>query len=203
MSYLRKPLEKLFQTPGHVSVLRVLFPLKEGISGREISRRAKMNDRNCRLVLQRLEVIGVVSYQGSGKVRLYSVNREHYMANKFLSPLFESERGMINAIVETIKIELNGASVWAALFGSAARTTDTVESDLHLIVLVKGEQARESAAHRTDKLQAKLQRKFGITLSPIIMTLREWRSGDRSFMDTKKEILSDHITIAGDERVAK
>lgn len=203
MSYLRQPLEKLFQTPGHVSVLRVLYPLSEGISGREISRRAGMNDRNCRLILQRLEVLGIVSYQGSGKVRLYSVSREHYMTDRFLSMLFEREREMLKVIANLIESGLNGLCVWAGLFGSVAREADTVESDLDLMVLIAGEKEREPATARLDKLQTELQRKFGIALSPIVMTVQEWRSRDTLFIDTKKEILSAHITITGDEKAAR
>lgn len=201
MSYLRKPLEKLFQTPGHISVLRVLFPLREGISGREVSRRAEINDRNCRLILKRLEIVGIVSYQGTGKVRLYSLNRQHYMTEKFLSTLFNDERGMMDAVIYEIAQQLDGECVWAGLFGSAAKETDTVESDLDLIVLVAGQKDKESAATLLDTLQTELHGRFGVTLSPIVMTLHEWASPEEGLSDARADIISDHMMVTGDERV--
>ena len=200
-SYLRKPLEKLFQAPSHFSVLRVLYPLKEGLSGREIARRANINDRNCRLILKRLELLGLVFYQGSGRVRLYQLNRKHFFVEHFLAPLFNNEPKLLDGIKEQLKGTIGELCLWMGIFGSTAKGEDTVESDLDILVLVKNEEQQEILLESLDELEGKLHEMYGVALSPIVMTIKEWRKTNRSFRDTKADIIAHHITLVGDDTI--
>ena len=123
-SYTRYPLQKIFNAPSHISILRVLNQLTQGISGREIARRAGMNDRTCRLSLQRLEQLNMIENLGAGKTKLFRLNRKNYFNNHAIPSIFAIENKYLPTLMEKLKDDLHNNCVWAWIYGSVAQNTD-------------------------------------------------------------------------------
>jgi len=105
-SFIRYPLQEIFRAASHVAILRVLNQLTGGISGRELARRAEINDRTCRLSLKRLEYLNVIEYLGSGKTKLVRLNRQSFFTKSIISGLFEAERDYLKSVVIDDKLDV-------------------------------------------------------------------------------------------------
>ena len=81
----------------------------------------------------------------------------------------------VEHLVETISAGLAGQRVIrAAVFGSVAEGTERPGSDIDLFVLVPDEAARENLSAGMDLLRNKCLELYGNSLSPLIMTSKEF-----------------------------
>lgn len=197
-SFLQHPLELLFQTPSHVSVLRVLYGLKEGVSGREVARRANVSDRTCRLVLERLEALNLVVFSGGGKIRLYRLNRDHFFVKSILEKIFSAESKFSGSILEELSTDLSERCRWACIFGSTARAEDSQHSDLDLLILVDRTAEKKRIEEHLPKWLEKYYHVYGLALEPLVFTVSEWNR-DRRYRSLKDDIESNCITLVGEE----
>lgn len=197
-SFARYPLQEIFAAPSHIAILRVLEPLMHGLSGRELARRANINDRTCRLALERLEAINIVQNIGSGKTKLFQLNREHYSMGPVLSQLFSEERRFFPAVQARIKNVLEGKCVWACLYGSVVKQEDTKDSDLDVLILIKDDADPDKVETLVAGLIPKLYQVYGLSISPIILTIHQWQE-DTQYHVLKAEIQRDHIDLIGSD----
>jgi len=197
-SFLQHPLESLFQAPSHVSVLRVLYGLKEGVSGREVARRAGVSDRTSRLVLERLEAMNLVVFSGSGKIRLYRLNRGHFFVKSILEKVFSAESKFSSGILEELSVDLEKRCRWACIFGSTARAEDSQHSDLDLLILVDRKDEKVVIENSLQEWLAKYYQVYGLSLEPLVLTVSEW-SRDSRYRSLKDDIKSSFITLVGKE----
>lgn len=193
---LRNPMETIFRTPSHISVLRVLFQLKDGISGRETARRAGINDRTARLALQHLELLNLVYFRGSSRTRLYFLNRKHMFHQLFLKPLFSGEGKYINEIIGELKKGLKGKCTWAGIFGSVALRKDTSESDLDVLILVNNLKEKDVISEWIPSFTGKLHTRYGITLVPIVFTVGQWEK-NKEYRELKDSVRKAFIPLIG------
>ena len=89
---ISRPLDIIFSVPSHVSVLRALRIVKEGLSGREVARRARINHQTAADALTRLESRGIVIRLGAGNNQLFTLNRENDLVRRVILPMFEAEQ---------------------------------------------------------------------------------------------------------------
>ena len=195
-SFIRYPLQEIFRAASHVAILRVLNQLTGGISGRELARRAEINDRTCRLSLKRLEYLNVIEYLGSGKTKLVRLNRQSFFTKSIISGLFEAERDYLKSVVVSIQNVIQENCGWACIYGSVAKRTDTVLSDLDLLIIISDAGKFDLMQDITSELSIDIFSKFGLSLSPLILTATQW-TGDKQFMDLKIDIVQHHIQLAG------
>jgi predicted nucleotidyltransferase len=196
-SFLNSPLEYLFQAPSHIKILRALYPLKTGISGRELARRTGISDRNCRIVLNRLQTMGIVHSEGASVFHLFRLNTRHRLISLVLRPLFQSESCFKDELLRKIANSLKGRCRWSGIFGSVAKGADTVESDLDLLVITDTKSELSAISKRLDGLRSDLFEEWGVTLSPLTLTVGEWKSKKKVSPSLRRAILSNHIVLNG------
>jgi len=173
--------------------------LRVGISGREVARRAKVNDRNCRIVLGRLNLLGVVVFDGAGKFPLYRLNRRHLFFKLLIEPIFSAEPKIQSELFQFLTRSLKGHCLWAGIFGSVSKKTDTASSDLDLLLITKSRMQEESAYKKISALQNEVAEKWGLTLAPLVITTSDWkRKKNTSF---GRSLMSSHITLIGKDAI--
>ena len=198
-SFTQYPMQEIFSAPSYIAILRVLNQITQGISGRELARRASINDRTCRLALGRLEQLGLVENLGIGKIKLFRLNRKNYFAEKVLPSLFIGEVSFLGALIEKLQEALKGNCKWACVYGSVAKKMDVETSDLDVLVVVKGEKEMKIMQDKMTELISSIISGFGLSLSPVILTDFQWRKG-KQFQELKKNIIQDQIPLVGEMR---
>ncbi len=121
---------------GEGGVLSVLAGTNEPLTGREVARLATGAHSTVARILGRLVEHGVVRAEEAGASRLYSLNREHLIAE----PLLALTR-LRGRLLERLVGELEGWELparHASLFGSAARGDGDTRSDIDVFVVRPG-----------------------------------------------------------------
>ena len=195
-SFTQYPMQEIFSAPSYIAILRVLNQITQGISGRELARRAAINDRTCRLALGRLEQLGLVENLGTGKVKLFRLNRKNYFAKTVLPSLFVGEVSFLGSLIEKLQEALIDKCKWACIYGSVAKKMDVEFSDLDMLIIVKDEKEIENLQDKMTELISSIISGFGLSLSPVILTDFQWRKG-KQFQELKKNVIQDHIPIVG------
>ena len=195
-SFTQYPMQEIFGAPSHIAILRLLNQITQGISGRELARRAAINDRTCRLALGRLEQLGLVENLGTGKIKLFRLNRKNYFAKTVLPSLFVGEVSFLGSLIEKLQEALIDKCKWACIYGSVAKKMDVEFSDLDMLIIVKDEKEIENLQDKMTELISSIISGFGLSLSPVILTDFQWRKG-KQFQELKKNVIQDHIPIVG------
>ena len=195
-SFTRFPMHQIFAAPSHIAIFRVLNQLNQGISGRELARRAGINDRTCRLALQRMENLNLVEYLGSGKTILFRLNRKNYFAKNMFFYLFEKENEYFDTVIYQLKDYLLNKCVWSCIYGSVVEKTDTSSSDLDVLIIVKNLQSLDTFLENISVLVSAVFVEFGLSLSPIVLLTEQWMN-DNQFKNLKKDVFRNHIHLTG------
>ena len=118
---------------GEGGVLSVLAGTNEPLTGREVARLASGAHSTVARILGRLVEHGVVRAEKAGASRLYTLNREHLIAEPLLALIRLRGR-----LLERLVGELEGwepPARHASLFGSAARGDGGTRSDIDIFVV--------------------------------------------------------------------
>lgn len=145
-SHVRYPLTDILGSVGNVRVVRALANDSSPHSAGELARLTELSQRGVKLVLQALERLHVVKVHGSGRALVYTLDREHPLAEA-LSSLFLEERKRWAKLMTGLRNALNRhidavRSAW--YYGSVARGEDTAASDLDIAVVVKSSDQAEA-----------------------------------------------------------
>lgn len=136
-SHLRHPFTNLLGSAGHVRLLRVMAAMQTPGAAPELARQAGLTPQGARLALDTLTRQHLVRADGSGRSRLYSMDRSHPLAGA-VSALFEAEHRRWESLLQSLRsaVGRHGPDVMAAwLYGSVARGEDRVDSDLDLAII--------------------------------------------------------------------
>ncbi len=193
-------LDDLLGQKSKVTILRILYHEAE-LTGREIARKAGLSPRAAQQTLQELYTIGVLTRKTVGASYLFSLNRTRYVVENILSPLFDSEQGLVAAMIEELRKALpaNGI-VSIIMFGSVARGESKQGSDLDImIVLDNALDVRKTTSCVQDK-GGKFLAKFGMMLSPHVIRkcdfISRFDKKDKLIQNVIKEgrvIFGDHF----------
>lgn len=115
-------------------ILAVLAGTTRQLTGREIERLARQGShRGVQRVLARLTEQGLVDMTEAGSARLYSLNRDHLAADAVLVLA-----RLRDALLDRLRNEVaqwNIQPVSLSMFGSAARSDGTTNSDIDLLLV--------------------------------------------------------------------
>jgi predicted nucleotidyltransferase len=175
-------------------VLTVLATHDAAFTTGQIHRILKgFSEEGIRKVLTRLVVQGVVLADRVGNAFAYRLNTDHLAAEP-IQALAE----LLNTFLTRLERHLEGwqqPPVYAAVFGSAARGTMTVNSDLDLL-LVRGDTASESAwARQVDELAASITRWTGNDARVVEYTVDDLRAARTEPMI--QDVVDHGLTVAG------
>lgn len=194
----------VLKSEAQVRILRQLWASQGEWSGRQIARDVGLSATHCHLALKELEARGLVFFRPVSKVHLYRVNQDHYMVRRVFGPLFEAERALPGEIDRLIRQTLVKKSHHAdvlslVIFGSMARGSEKLGSDLDLLVVVSSEAAKKALEPALESLGSALTRQFSIPFSPYVQTLSEVREKHHRKLAVIENILKQGRCIHGTE----
>ncbi|MFA5876641.1 MAG: nucleotidyltransferase domain-containing protein, partial [Candidatus Margulisiibacteriota bacterium] len=129
-----------------------------------------------------------------GKTTQWQLNAEHWLANK-LTPLILLDALAQADLLNRIKKSLgqNRRIIKAFLFGSLAKKTETPDSDIDLLIIVKSAVDKQNVESAINQLNDRLIRFYGNTISPVIYTQKEYSAKKTSSLIN--QIKEDQIIL--------
>ncbi|MEO8232270.1 MAG: nucleotidyltransferase domain-containing protein [Ignavibacteriota bacterium] len=188
-------LDKVFISPAIIVILRELSKRKAGITGREIARQTGQTHRTALKALDNLEVLKLVNREVAGKAYSFTLNRQHYLNKNIVANIFEVEKNFLSNINKDIKTGLCKYSESVILFGSVARHEDNYKSDFDICVVYKI--SKESAENSISELRENLNTKYGITLAPYFISMKNFAERAKKKKAPMADILKDGKVICG------
>lgn len=183
------------------SVLRFLWRSRTEWSGREIARKVGLSAPSCHEILKKLDARGLVLLRRVSNVHLYQINPENYLVQNVYARLFEAEAAMPQQVEAAVRKALaepaESGVVSLVLFGSMARGTAGLGSDLDLLVVIASKERLKALEPRVEILRDLLFKRFNIPLAPYIQTLSELRHKHAQKLPLIGEILKEGRTIYG------
>lgn len=184
-------------------VLRFLWRSRAEWSGREIARKVGLSAPACHETLKKLDARGLVELRRVSNVHLYKINSENYLVRHVFALQFAAEAAMPKRIAAAVKKSLVDPSksdiVSIVLFGSMARGTERLASDLDLLVVVPAKDSVKALEPRIECLRTLLFKRFSMPLSPYIQTLLDLRKKHHRELPLIREILKDGRLIFGQD----
>jgi predicted nucleotidyltransferase len=193
-SQLRYPLDRVFSSGIHIAILRALQDSREGMSGRAIARLAGVNHQACAMALKNLDVLGVLQRQGAGKVQLISLNFDNHLIGELILPLLRKERDLLKSVRQDVVDTFKKEALAITLFGSVARKQDVPGSDMDILLVVKGTD-KDQVMDQVTRTSSGFVKKYGVRLSPIVLTVREVQQRIKQSDPLMKNILSEGIDL--------
>lgn len=202
MGTLLQPLDGVLTSRSKVRLLRVMISTHQPLSGREAARLARIGRVPAARSLDELVALGVLHRQTTPSQHLYTLNHGSHLVQHGLEPLFRAERERVTALFARLRHlveQPHGARVLGAwIFGSAARDTDTAESDLDLLVVVEDE-ADEHEVHSHLAEATEVEQEFGFRLSPVVLSRDRLRAMHQGGHALTRDVLRDGRRVFGTE----
>ena len=177
-----------------MAILRVLQDNREGMSGRAVARQAGINHQAVALALHRLEGLGLIQRLGTGRTQLVRLNFEHHLIKELILPLLRKERNLLANIRRELAGTFKDKALAVTVFGSVARGQDVAGSDLDLLILTERSDKNRMVA-KAARYSAEFRQRYGLRLSPIIMTPAEAARKARNANALLKNILAEGIDL--------
>ncbi len=168
------------------------------MSAPDIVAQTGLSQSSVRDALIALEAANVLDALGSSRARLYGLSQRHPLSPA-LRQLFEQEAQRAEGLLDALRdIGRRHAAHVAAiyLFGSMARGSDRFGSDMDLAIVL-----RDGADCRlADIIRAELhdpQMRFAVTISPVIVGLRDIAQAAAAGERWWSELVRDAVPLAG------
>jgi predicted nucleotidyltransferase len=152
------------------------------------------SEEGIRKVLQRLTRQGIVHSERVGNAYSYRLNRDHLAAEQIikLADLLSTFLARVTDRLEAWEVP----PVYAAVFGSAARGSMTVDSDLDLLLVRPDDAPDELWVAQVDRLVEDVTRWIGNDTRPLQFTEAEVVASGRE-APVLRDVLNEGLTVAG------
>lgn len=152
------------------------------------------SEEGIRKVLQRLTRQGIVHSARVGNAYNYRLNRDHLAAEHIikLADLMDIFLARLTERLEAWEVR----PVYAAVFGSAARGSMTMESDLDLLLVRPKDVPDELWAAQVDRLVEDVSRWIGNDVRPLQFAEAQIVTSGRE-EPVLRDVLSEGLTVAG------
>lgn len=194
-------LDEILKQGSKIKILRFLSAEKDEHTGRRIARGIGMSPSSTYNTLQEMKREGLIDARKKGNAILYRLREDNYIVKKLLSPLFEKEKFIYNDITSFIKrrlMQARGTLISITLFGSVVRKEETSQSDIDLLVVLKNKTGKPKIDKLLDKLHTDMVKKFGVSISPYILTVQEVKQRYHQKKPIIKSILANNELIYGE-----
>jgi len=154
----------------------------------------RYSEEGIRKVLRRLTRQGIVHSDRVGNAYSYQLNRDHLAAEHIinLADLLSTFLARLSDRLEVWAVP----PVYAAVFGSAARGSMTVDSDLDLLLVRPDDAPDELWAAQVDQLVEDVTRWIGNDARSLQLTEAELRANGRED-PVLQDVLNHGLTVAG------
>lgn len=189
--------DELFRTWSHVAVLRALQDTATGFTGNEVARVSGMDPKAALKALTSLENLGIVHRQRGGRDHIFTLNRNHYLVEHGVIPLFTIEQRFLEEVKYVIAKATKGEVLSIVLFGSVARKEETPQSDLDICCILKNKAQQEKLQSHLDRISSTLNSRFGVKISSVFLTLDEFKKKASRRNRLIKQIIDQGKVITG------
>lgn len=200
---ITSPLDKIMNNETKVKILRFLSKSSAEWTGRQIAKEVGVTPATAHKALHGLHDEEILLLKQIGKNYIYSLNKENFIVQDMLKPLFAKEDRILKNIMAVItrKISFFLAKkniVSVALFGSVNVRKDCSGSDIDLAVIVKYAKVKKNVENLFWDISQAVAKEFGNTVSPYVNTTREFRSKHKKGLAVIKNIMKSHTVIYGE-----
>ncbi len=161
-----------------VKIITFLLTHEASMSEREIASVLKVSHMSVNRTMRELTEFNFVNFINVGKAHLWRVNRKSY-AFKALSSLIKGISGIKNPIEDLKGMLLRNLPKIlikrAVLFGSVAKGSEKVNSDIDVFIIVKDKQSKKKLEPQIEELSNLCFEVYGNRLAPYILTGQEMK----------------------------
>lgn len=180
-----------------LELIRCLYAARDGLSGREIARRAGFSHQQIHNELKGLVVLGLVERQVVAPAYLFRLNRDHWVVRDVLRIVFDRERRWLDGLLAGLRRGLPRCVVSLVLYGSAADGRLREHSDFDVLALVRGDgEKRGVVSHFADQSSDVLKR-YQHALAPLVMTVEQFRRSYRRREGFARNVLRTGRVVSG------
>ena len=176
MKFNVSPLDVL-SSKTKVKIVKFLLTHKASMSEREIASVSKVSHMSVNRIMRELADMNFVHYVTVGNAHLWRVNRKSY-AFKVLSEVIQGSdiKSPLEELKKTILKHLPKTLIKkVTLFGSIAKESEKVDSDIDIFILLKDKQKKGKIEPSIDNLSNACVELYGNRLAPYVLTEREIR----------------------------
>lgn len=204
MSILFEPLDRVLSSATKVRLLRVLCRAGAPLSGREAAASAGVGVNPAQRALADLVALGVVRRVDASSQHLYTLNRDSFLVQRSLAPMFRGEearlaavfgdlRGAVAAFEHGARPRLDGMYV----FGSAARGTDRAGSDFAVAAIAATPRDVNRVHETLAQFAPEVSSRYGLRLSAVVIDRKKLRTMHADGDALVAELLRDNRRITG------
>lgn len=154
----------------------------------------RRSEEGIRKVLQRLAKQGIVRVERVGQAFAYRLNRDHLAAEHIIG-LAQLPKAFLKRIEDHLQ-SWHVSPVYAAVFGSAARGSMTVDSDVDLLLIRPDDVDHDLWETQVDDLVTQVTRWVGNDTRPLEFTAAEVVAHGRD-EPVLSDVLDEGLTVAG------
>jgi len=202
--YLTDPLSTLF--PGaHSHIIRQLLRESEPQSGRAIAMKLGTSVGKSRVieVLGDLAALGIVDREIVGSSHLFSINRDHIC--------YQSLKALVNPLpsltrhIQRIVSGFQSVPIAVVIFGSVAKGSSQIGSDLDLLVVRPNQTDPEDPAWESQTLElvVRLERLTGYPVQLVEYSEREFQSLVDRGSRLVSELSESGMVISGELKLSR
>ena len=181
-------------------ILRVICDKNTGWTGRQLANELDISPTTSSKFLKELVEEGIVFSKGVGRSYLYHLNDRSYVVKNIMMPFFDREKRIINSIVALIKkaVFKSGAKIEAiAMFGSLAKETGTLKSDVDILVIIDNLKDRSRVETSIDALSKTIAIDFNTAVSPHILSTSQFKKQYKEKSSLLNEIFGSYKLLYG------
>jgi predicted nucleotidyltransferase len=165
----------------------------ESLHGREIARRIGLPAGTLTRELKRLAEVGLLTQEKRGNQILYSANRASPIFFE-LAGILRKTSGLADVVAEALA-PLSEQIIAAFIFGSVARATETMGSDIDVLII--GSVDFGAVIDALHPAQEQLARE----INPKVFSTREWKTNLKKKNPFVTDIMTNpKIFLIGEER---
>lgn len=191
------PLDDLLGQKSKVRILRYLANSGLELNGRQIAHEIGMSPWVCHQALGALRDQGILLMRNVGNTHLYRLNREHYMVQELLLPLFQKERALLETVITEITDGLPASVLSLILYGSVARSEEQPFSDIDVLAVTATEEDTAVVEQFFLQKNASLVPRFGNTVAALVVSVEGLRSRVAEGEPLMAEILQTGRAVYG------
>lgn len=197
---INRPLDDILGNRNRIRVLRhlILFP-SPGITGRGIARELGMSHVSCIRSLNELVAAGALLRRSVGTSATYEIPEGSILFSRMLKPLFVQESRSLGSLARCLLDGIEKEVQALYLYGSVARSEETSNSDVDLLVVLKsgvkkGDVAKKLSSNRSEAFSLYL-----VGIHVITYSYNEYQKHKRQGLPLIEEVLSEGRLLVGKE----
>ena len=195
-----RPLDDIFTAPSNVKVLRILARSEIQMTGRQVAQMAGLNAMTCQNTLNRLCDMQLVSFRGVGSANLHWLDKNNFLVNKLILPLFADEGSLLDSLLEPTIKALSVVATRIRLFGSTARGDEKFGSDIDLCVVVRAKKDIFRAQVLVDQELIRITDESGIVPTILLWTEKEYKDRVRRKDALVMKIIREGRSLLNDNK---